>query len=161
MSGLRRLARPRLPSSPASRAGSAMLSMVVLATVLAVGAGVGYSVSRPLLGDGSAALTRGHTIVRVNGATGQADAESGPVATGTERVRTVRLPDGRIVAINEQTGHVTLIDGATMESSRPMASGGGAPAEGGGGGAPKNRGSFFTPGEGTPPPPSPPRRSAP
>ena len=161
MSGLRRLARPRLPSSPASRAGSAMLSMVVLATVLAVGAGVGYSVSRPLLGDGSAALTRGHTIVRVNGATGQADAESGPVATGTERVRTVRLPDGRIVAINEQTGHVTLIDGATMESSRPMASGGRPPAKGLEAIATKSGGYLVNAGNGTVQQLPPPGRSTP
>ncbi|HEU5160099.1 MAG TPA: PASTA domain-containing protein [Streptosporangiaceae bacterium] len=103
-----------------------MLAMVVLATVLAVGAGVGYSVARPLLlGDGSAFLERDHTVVRVNGATGEADAESGQVATGSEQVQTVRLPDGRVVAVNKETGAVTVIDGATMASTRRPGAGGG------------------------------------
>jgi beta-lactam-binding protein with PASTA domain len=166
MSGFRRPARLRLPSSPAGRAGSAMLSMAVLATVLAVGAGVGYSVARPLLGDGSASLARGHTIVRVNGATGQADAESGQVATGTEQVQTVRLPDGRIVTINKQTGRVTVIDGATMESSRPLANGARHAAKGlepiatKSGGYLVNMGNGTVqelppPGQATPPPPVP------
>ena len=88
---------------------------MLLVTMLAVGTGVGYSVSRPLLGDGSAYLSRGHTVAHVNGETGKSDAQTAvQLATGSEAVQTVRLPDGRIAVVNKSTGTTTILDGSTM-----------------------------------------------
>src|SRR5262245_41354250 len=84
---------------PATRAGSAVLTVVVLAGVLVVSVGIGYGVTRTALGDGSACLGRGHTVVHANGETRQVDAEvSGQLATGQEGLTCVRLPDGQIAA---------------------------------------------------------------
>lgn len=105
----------RLPKGPAGRAGSALVAVMLLVTVLAVGTGVGYTVARPLLGDGSAFLARGHTVAHVNGETGKSDAQTATeLATGSEPIQTVRLPDGRVAIVNKTTGTVTIIDGSTM-----------------------------------------------
>ncbi len=130
MSGPRRPAWLRLPAGPAGRAGSALVAVVLLGAVLAVSAGVGYTVARPLLGDGSAFLSRGHTVAHVNGETGKSDAQTATeLATGSEPVQTVRLPDGRVAIVNKTTGTVTIIDGATMAPSGPPLR---APGDGGG-----------------------------
>ncbi len=97
-----------------------MVSVMLLVTVLAVGTGIGYSVSRPLLGDGSTYLSRGHTVAHVNGETGKSDAEAAAqLATGDQPVQTVRLPDGRVAIVNKTTGTTTIIDGATMTPTGP------------------------------------------
>ena len=115
MSGPRRPAWLRLPAGPAGRAVSALVAVVLLGTVLAVSTGVGYTVSRPLLGDGSAFLSRGHTVAHVNGESGKSDAQTATeLATGSEPIQTVRLPDGRVAIVNKTTGTVTILDGSTM-----------------------------------------------
>src|SRR5690348_17805836 len=58
---------PTRRSSDLGRAGSALMAVMLLVTVLAVSTGVGYTVARPLLGDGSAFLARGHTVAHANG----------------------------------------------------------------------------------------------
>jgi beta-lactam-binding protein with PASTA domain len=120
VSGFRRPVWLRLPAGPAGRAGSALLAVVLLGTVLAVSTGVGYTVSRPLLGDGSAFLSRGHTVAHVNGETGKSDAQTATeLATGSEPIQTVRLPDGRVAIVNKTTGTVTILDGSTMTPTGP------------------------------------------
>ncbi|GLY81914.1 PASTA domain-containing protein [Actinoallomurus iriomotensis] len=120
MRGLRRPTWLRLPSGPAGRAGSALMAVTLLVTVLAVSTGVGYSVARPLLGDGSAFLSRGHTVAHVNGETGKSDAQTAiELATGSEPIQTVRLPDGRVAVVNKTTGTVTILDGSTMAPTGP------------------------------------------
>lgn len=120
MSRLRRPAWLRLPATPAGRAGSSAVTAMMLITVLAVGTGVGYTVSRPLLGDGSSFLSRGHTVAHVNGETGKSDAQTAAeLATGNEPVQTVRLPDGRVAIVNKATGTTTIIDGSTMAPTGP------------------------------------------
>ncbi|MGH3381807.1 MAG: PASTA domain-containing protein [Actinoallomurus sp.] len=120
MSRPRRPAWLRLPNGPAGRAGSALVAVMLLVTVLAVSTGVGYTVARPLLGDGSAFLSRGHTVAHVNGETGKSDAQTATeLATGSEPIQTVRLPDGRVAIVNKTTGTVTIIDGSTMAPAGP------------------------------------------
>jgi beta-lactam-binding protein with PASTA domain len=120
VSGPRRPAWLRLPQGPAGRAGSALMAVMLLVTVLAVSTGVGYTVARPLLGDGSAFLARGHTVAHVNGETGKSDAQTATsLATGSQPIQTVRLPDGRVAIVNKTTGTVTIIDGHTMAPSGP------------------------------------------
>lgn len=127
MSGLRHLAWLRLPKGPAGRAGSALVAVMLLVTVLAVSTGAGYSVARPLLGDGSAYLARGHTVAHVNGETGKSDAQTATeLATGSQPVQTVRLPDGRVAIVNKTTGTVTIIDGSTMAPTGAPLTGAGA-----------------------------------
>jgi beta-lactam-binding protein with PASTA domain len=106
----------------AGRAGSAVLVVVVLAGLLVAGIGSGYAITKPLLGDGSAYLAKGHTVVRVNGETGRPDAEAAQqLATGSEQLQTVRLPDGRIAVVNKTTGAVSVIDASTMSPTGPAA----------------------------------------
>jgi beta-lactam-binding protein with PASTA domain len=96
------------------------MAVMLLVTVLAVSTGVGYTVARPLLGDGSAFLSRGHTVAHVNGETGKSDAQTATeLATGSQPIQTVRLPDGRVAIVNKTTGTVTIIDGHTMAPSGP------------------------------------------
>ncbi|WP_344081633.1 PASTA domain-containing protein [Luedemannella helvata] len=105
----------RLPKRPAGQAISSVLVVVLLAGALTVAAGAGFGVTQPLLGDGSAFLAKGHTVAHVNGETGLSDAElAQQLATGTERLQTVRLPDGRVAIVNKDTGTVTFLDAATM-----------------------------------------------
>ena len=120
MSGPRRPRWLRAPSGKAGRAGSALAAVMLLVAVLAVSTGVGYTVARPFLGDGSAFLARGHTVAHVNGETGKSDAQTATeLATGSEPIQTVRLPDGRVAIVNKTTGTVTIIDGSTMAPSGP------------------------------------------
>src|SRR5262249_27283399 len=92
----------------------------MVAAALAAGLGVGYTVTNPVLGDGSAFLPRGHGVVHVNGEAGRSDAEVAlQLATGTEQLQTVRLPDGRLVIVNKSTGTVTYLDGPTLTPSGP------------------------------------------
>lgn len=95
-----------------------MLTIAALTGVLVAAVGVGYTASRPLLGDGSAHLAKGHTVAHVNGETGQADAEVAlQLATGKEELQPVRLPDGRLVVVNRTTGTVSYLDSATMTAT--------------------------------------------
>ncbi|MEV4517499.1 PASTA domain-containing protein [Dactylosporangium sp. NPDC049525] len=105
----------RMPRRPVTRVGSALLTVAVGAGTLAAGLGVGYTVTQPALGDGSAFLARGHTVVHVNGESGRSDAEVAmQLATGSEELQTVRLPDGRLAVVNKKTGTVTYLDAATL-----------------------------------------------
>lgn len=103
---------------PAGRAGATLASVATVAVVLAASVGIGYTVTQPALGDGSAFLSRGHTVVHVNGETGRSDAEAAlQLATGSEEVQTVRLPDGRVAIVNKTTGTVTYLDASTLTPS--------------------------------------------
>jgi beta-lactam-binding protein with PASTA domain len=95
--------------------GTVMIGLLLVG-VLVAAMGAGYSASRPALGDGSAYVAKGSTVVHVNGETGQSDAEvARALATGRERLQTVRLPDGRVAIVNTDTGEVTFVDPGTME----------------------------------------------
>ena len=97
-----------------------MLTVALFAGLLVAAVGVGYGVTRPFLGDGSAYLAKGHTVVHVNGETGKPDAEvAQQLATGQEGLQTVRLPDGRLAVVNKATGTVSIIDATTMTPDGP------------------------------------------
>ncbi|MEU8380880.1 PASTA domain-containing protein [Streptosporangium sp. NPDC048865] len=105
----------RGPKRPPNRVGAALLAVVMFGGVLAAAAGIGYTAARPLLGDGSAFLGKGHTAARVNGETGKSEAEVAmQLATGKERLQTVRLPGGRLAIVNKDTNVVTYLDAATL-----------------------------------------------
>jgi beta-lactam-binding protein with PASTA domain len=102
-------------SWPPSRTGSAMLAGVLLVGILVASVGTGYTVSRTQLGDASEYVAKGHVVAHVNAVTGKADAQlADPLATGHQRLETVRLPDGRVAVVNPTTGVAQLLDGTTM-----------------------------------------------
>ena len=105
-----------------------MLTIAVLLGAFAVAAGVGYTASRPLLGDGCAFLGKGHTVAHVCGETGKSDAEiAQQLATGKEEIQTVRLPDGRLAIVNQTTRTVSYFDSATLTLTAPPSSSPAAP----------------------------------
>ncbi|CCH32635.1 PASTA domain-containing protein [Actinosynnema sp. NPDC047251] len=117
LSGRNRIRRgiSALWRGPRSRAASLALVGCLLAGVLAVTLGAGYSVSRTVLSDGSAYLGKGHTVAHVNGESNLTDAEvARSLATGTQRLESVALPNGLVAVVNNDTGDVTFIDPATM-----------------------------------------------
>ena len=119
-----RRARPRpwsrLLRRPASRAGSAALTAVVFAGVLAATVGTGYSVTHTFLADGAAYLTKGHTVAHVNGDSGASDAQlAQDLAKGKEQLAAVRLPDGRLAIVNNRTGVVKFFDVSTLTGKGP------------------------------------------
>ncbi|GFJ81086.1 hypothetical protein [Phytohabitans houttuyneae] len=115
-----RLTWLRAPKRPAGRAGAALLTVATLAGILTAAAGIGYTASRPLLGDGSAFLGKGHTVAHVNGETGKSDAEVAmQLATGKETLQPVRMPDGRLAIVNKDTGTVSYLDAATLAPDAP------------------------------------------
>jgi beta-lactam-binding protein with PASTA domain len=91
------------------------MAVLLLVGVLAATVGAGYTANHPALQDGSAYLTKGHTVGHFNGDTGRSDADLAlTLAQGKERLVTVRLPDGRLAIVNNDTGTVTFIDTSTM-----------------------------------------------
>ncbi len=97
-----------------------MVTVLLLSATFAVAAGIGYTASQPLLSDGSAFLSRGHTVAHVSGETGKSDAEIAmQLATGKEELQPVRLPDGRLAVVNKTTGTVSFFDTATLAPSSP------------------------------------------
>ena len=98
-----------------------MLTVVTLAGALAAATGIGYTASRPLLDDGSTFLGKGHEVAHVNGETREADAETAMrLANGKEQIQTVRLPDGRAVTVNKETGTMSYLDAATLDPDAPL-----------------------------------------
>jgi beta-lactam-binding protein with PASTA domain len=91
------------------------LAGVLLAGVLGVSFGSGYRASQAVLDDGTAHLTKGHTVVRVNGESGQVEAQlTASVASGRQRVRVVELADGQVYVENVATGERSKVDTTTM-----------------------------------------------
>ena len=107
------------------RLGRVGLVVALLAGVLVVSFGTGYRASQAVLDDGSAALTKGHTVVRANGESAQVEAKLAPVvAKGKESVRVIELPDGQLYVENTSTGARAKVDTTTMRpQSLPAAKG--------------------------------------
>jgi beta-lactam-binding protein with PASTA domain len=98
------------------RLGRVGLVVALLAGVLVVSFGSGYRASQAVLDDGSAHLTKGHVVVRVNGESGQVDAKlTGAVAKGKETLRVIELPDGQLYVENTATGARSKVDTTTMQ----------------------------------------------
>jgi beta-lactam-binding protein with PASTA domain len=107
-----------------SRVGAVALVAILFGGVLIAAVGVGHTVARAVLSDGSEYLERGHKVARVNGETGLHDAETArTLATGREWLENVRMPDGRIAVVNRDTGHVMFLDPPTMEPTGPAVTG--------------------------------------
>jgi beta-lactam-binding protein with PASTA domain len=110
----------RLGAWPRSRIGAVAVAAVLLGGGLVVAVGAGHTVARAVLSDGSEHLTRGHEVVHVNGETGMHDAETArKLATGKQRLEVVRLSDGRLAVVNNDTREVTFVDPQTMEPTGP------------------------------------------
>jgi beta-lactam-binding protein with PASTA domain len=102
------------------RLGRVGLVVALLAAVLVVSFGSGYRASQAVLDDGSAQLAKGHTVVRVNGESGQVETKlTRGLAKGGERLRVVELPDGQLYVENTVTGARSKVDTTTMEP-RPL-----------------------------------------
>jgi beta-lactam-binding protein with PASTA domain len=101
-----------------------MTTIAILTGVLVAAVGAGYTATQPVLGDGLAFLSHGHTFESFNGETGRVDAVAAglQLATGKEEIQTVRLADGRLAVVNKTTGSVVLVDSATLTSDTPPVS---------------------------------------
>ncbi|MBB5867367.1 beta-lactam-binding protein with PASTA domain [Allocatelliglobosispora scoriae] len=113
---------------PAHRLLRAALAIVAVAGAGAAVFTVGYQRSDSALGDGSAYLQKQHSVVHINGASGDIDAESAKtLATGTQQLEVVQVRPGVVYAVNNDTGEVTLLPTDTMEpepvDKRPESSG--------------------------------------
>jgi hypothetical protein len=75
----------------------------------------GYPVTSAVLGDGSAFLANGTTVVHVNGESGRSDAQlSGHLAKSGEGLSVAGLPNGQLAVVNDATDVLTTVDGTTM-----------------------------------------------
>jgi hypothetical protein len=102
------------------------LVLALLAGVTAAAFGIGYRSSDAVLGDGSAYVQKGHTVVHVNGESGQADAKAArDLATGTQRLEVVQVRPGEVYVVNNATDEVWRLPTDTMLPERVAT---GAPA---------------------------------
>lgn len=113
-----------------TRLGRIGLVAALLAGVLAVSFGTGYRASRAALDDGSAALTKGHTVIRANGESGRVEAKlTATVAEDRQSTRVVELPDGQLYVENVTTGQRWKVDTTTM-TPQPLPAAGAKDAAG-------------------------------
>lgn len=114
------------------RAAGGLLTAAVAVVGVAASLGAGYTVARATLADGSAFVAKGNAVAHVNGEARRVDATSkGAIAKKGEAVKTVTLPTGQVVAINQKTGVLTSYDGGTMSPTatvRPSTGGTGGQA---------------------------------
>ncbi len=99
--------------------GRVTLAGVVIAGVVAVGFGTGYTTTRALGTDDSAWLQKGDTIVHVNGPSGRYDAvvADRPVALAASvrnQLEIVETPGGQVYAADPAAHRVYKIDLSTM-----------------------------------------------
>lgn len=112
-SGLRRPGWLRLPRN---RIAAAVVIVALVATGLVASLGAGYTVAKPLLGDASTYVGKGNDLAHANAETGKVDAQSPqPVLPGGHTFTPIQLPDGSVVAVDDQTGQVVSVDGTTLQ----------------------------------------------
>lgn len=90
-----------------------MVAAAVLATVLVVAVGGGYSASKALLSSGVAYAVDGSGLDRLNQSTGNPDAEILSLAKGTG-IRVVHK-DGHVYVVDPDTNTVTRVDPGTLK----------------------------------------------
>lgn len=90
------------------------VAAAVLAAVLVVAVGGGYSGSKALLTDGVAFAVDGAGLDRLNAATGTPDHEILDLARGSGRIRSVHR-DGQLYVVDTATNTVSRVDPATLE----------------------------------------------
>ncbi|HEX6685140.1 MAG TPA: PASTA domain-containing protein, partial [Candidatus Limnocylindrales bacterium] len=95
------------------------LVLALLGSVTAAAFGIGYRASDAVLGDGSAYVQKGHTVVHVNAESGQADAEAArDLATGKQRLEVVQVRPGDVYVVNNATGEVWQLPTDTLQAGR-------------------------------------------
>ncbi len=103
-----------MPKTGSSRYGRIAIAAAVLASVLVIAAGGGYSASKALLADSVAFAVDGSGLDRLNAATGTPDAEILNLAKGPGRIRTVHR-DGQLYVVDTATNSITRVDPGTLE----------------------------------------------
>lgn len=106
--------RVQLPQIGSGRYGRIVVAAAVLASVLVIAVGGGYSASKALLADSVAFAVDGAGLDRLNAATTTPDAEILNLAKGTGRIRTVHR-DGQLYVVDTATNSVTRVDPGTLE----------------------------------------------
>jgi hypothetical protein len=94
---------------------------MVLAAAGLVSLGTGYRASQAVLDQASAYLPKGETVTHVNAETGGPDATlARRLAEGRphrQQLETVELPNGRVYAVNRDTGVVSRVDTSRMDTA--------------------------------------------
>ena len=124
------LGRVRLTRDRLVRSG---LVAVLVAGAAAAAFGAGYRGSAAVLGDGSAYVQKGHTVVHVNAESGQADAKAArDLATGRQRMEIVQVRPGVVYVVNNETNQVWQLPTDSMRpesvATPPPGPAGAAPA---------------------------------
>lgn len=97
-----------------ARYGRIGVTVALLAGLLAIAVGGGYSASTTLLADGAAYAVDGVGLDRLNAATGAPDAEILDLAKGPNRIRVVHR-DNQVYLVDTVLASVTRLDPATLE----------------------------------------------
>lgn len=111
---LYRLDRVQLRRMGSDRIRRIVIAAAVLASVLVITLGGGYSASKALLADSVAFAVDGSGLDRLNAATGDPDAEILSLAKGTGRIRSVHR-DGQLYIVDTDTNTVSRVDPGTLE----------------------------------------------
>lgn len=123
--GRLRLGGARLNRDRLVRGG---LVVALLVAVAGVAFGAGYRGSQAMLGDGSAYVQKGHTVVHVNAESGQADAKAArDLATGRQRLEIVQVRPGVVYVVNNETDQVWELPTDTMRPGAVAAAPTGTP----------------------------------
>lgn len=104
----------QLSRATSGRYGRIAVAAAVLAAVLVMAVGGGYSGSKALLTDGVAFAVDGAGLDRLNAATGTPDHEILDLARGSGRIRSVHR-DGQLYVVDTATNTVSRVDPATLE----------------------------------------------
>ncbi|MGH3761463.1 PASTA domain-containing protein [Actinophytocola sp.] len=92
-----------------------LLACALLAGVLAATIGAGYTVSRPLLDDAVAFVTKGTGLALVNAESRSIEAEALDLAPDKRDLEVVTLPDGQVYVVDNVRKRARKIDASIME----------------------------------------------
>ncbi|MEW9555130.1 PASTA domain-containing protein [Nonomuraea sp. NPDC050783] len=124
-SPVRRISAERLRRfSTGTALNRALLGVVVVALIVGVGFGTGYTTSKAAFGSGTTFLAKGDIAARLNAVSNQVDARSAEkLAKGDEKLEVVQVRPDSLWVINHDTGTVTPLSTDTLEAGDPIQKG--------------------------------------
>lgn len=104
------------------RAAGGLLAAAAATVGVTASLGAGYSVAHATLSDGSAYVAKGTTIEHINGAARTPDATAKhALAHGQQPLDAIQLSSGKVAVVNDATGAISIVDGATMTPTATIA----------------------------------------
>ncbi|MFE0151095.1 PASTA domain-containing protein [Nonomuraea sp. NPDC059007] len=101
-----------------------LLGAVVVALIVGLGFGTGYTTSKAAFGDGIAFLAKGDTAARINALSNEVDARSAEkLAKDDEKLEVVQVRPDSLWVVNHDTGTVTPLATDTLKAGDPIEKG--------------------------------------